>query len=527
VSEPTVYAIGTIMRTDPLTPGNTGDIMFAHPFGNDFNFDVSVDPAFAQLNYISQGADPAKGLHVEIEHGLTGAGASGFPYDDFGWNPQVGDSVLVDGDWIVDCGHPASYQSEIHPPQFVVLARTQDLKTTTALAVANPFRPTQLYNPTEKLAYDFTNFKRFLDANSKPFFDHLVDEVNNVVFNFSQVMEAHALVQPTNLTDGVEAWSVCAPTPQPASTKLTFSYHFTARTGMFVSVSPFQNHPGCVDFLAIGNDTPYPDTPATDTWPWPEINQQASEQLGMPVNVKDRIHQLLEDRNWYIWPYSGINADPLIDRYSDLAPRLSGASANSPNGVTVGANDQPFPFYGRIKVGWSACPGCLSHLNCGPLVCGRPATPREMAKLLAPYKGLGRRLTPRIVRVVPPEHAGHAPLTIHEFGRPAPPSIIITAPPPPQPSGGVFEFPNGFSAPIHFIAHAHDADGTALTGLAISWTDDRDGALGTSPIGANFLDHTLSGGGCAITRHHVTATVSGSRGLMASDSITVDVGYIC
>jgi hypothetical protein len=112
---------------------------------------------------------------------------------------------------------------------------------------------------------------------------------------------------------------------------------------------------------------------------------------------------------------------------------------------------------------------------------------------------------------------GNATIRVHITAPTGDPSITITAPA----DGSTFT--HGFSSPITFTASAYDGNGNVLSGAHIAWRDDRDGPLGTgSP-----LSHTLSGGACYGTDHHVTATVMDNQGRIASDMITVTVGYIC
>ncbi|TMA99752.1 MAG: hypothetical protein E6J64_21405 [Deltaproteobacteria bacterium] len=42
---------------------------------------------------------------------------------------------------------------------------------------------------------------------------------------------------------------------------------------------------------------------------------------------------------------------PLIDAYPAL-PTRAAADADSPTAIDAAADDQPFPFYGRVRVGW-------------------------------------------------------------------------------------------------------------------------------------------------------------------------------
>jgi hypothetical protein len=146
IDEPQFVAGGGIVKWEPTATssdplGVRGDIIFAHPFGSDLSWDLALSSAsYLALNYFRLGMGNNIPLHVEIERGL-------FPYQDLGWGvPRIGDSVLVKGDWIMDCGHPATAHSEIHPPSFLAMGRAVDANTTIAMAFASPYRTTQLYN---------------------------------------------------------------------------------------------------------------------------------------------------------------------------------------------------------------------------------------------------------------------------------------------------------------------------------------------------------------------------------------------
>ena len=335
---------------------SSNDVLAAHPWGYDTEWDILLNPTdFLRLNYVPSNVGNNLLLHVEIEQGL-------FPYADFGWTPRNADYVLVKGDWIFDCGHPDRYHAEIHPPSFVALARSSG-ETTTSLAIAIPYRTLQLYNPNEKLAYDLKEGYRFTDSNTKPFPDHLNDEVNNVVFHASQHLEAHAMVGSTNL-DYVD-WLVCAPTPAPPDSQLTYTYHFTVRPGVGIAAIP-NTTPGCVEFIAVigGGYSPAPIYPRVASWTWQDINKAVNLESLKPIDVKQKIYDGIPFCALAVHCYyEGIENNPLIDQYPPLYPP-GDAIIDSPIGImTNGADNQPFPFYGRVKVSWTPTsippPACI------------------------------------------------------------------------------------------------------------------------------------------------------------------------
>ena len=91
------------------------------------------------------------------------------------------------------------------------------------------------------------------------------------------------------------------------------------------------------------------DTP----WSWAEINKEASEQLDTTVDVRMALINSLAPLfpNASQIPALQPGNDPLIDKYDTLLLR-AGADADSPTTIDVNADDQPFPFYGRVRVAW-------------------------------------------------------------------------------------------------------------------------------------------------------------------------------
>lgn len=96
------------------------------------------------------------------------------------------------------------------------------------------------------------------------------------------------------------------------------------------------------------------------------------------------------------------------------------------------------------------------------------------------------------------------------------PSVLITQPA----DGSQFRYSTDV---ITFEDSAHAAGGGAIPDTAIRWSSDIDGFLGTGSV----LLHTLSGGPCGISIHHITVIVTDTNGKTASDTITVQVGQIC
>jgi hypothetical protein len=89
-------------------------------------------------------------------------------------------------------------------------------------------------------------------------------------------------------------------------------------------------------------------------WPWAAVSTSASNQLGTTIDVRAALINTLQQNgfpNANQIPALQPDHPPLVDSYAPLLPR-AGADADSPTAVDTAADDQPFPFYGRVRVGW-------------------------------------------------------------------------------------------------------------------------------------------------------------------------------
>ena len=139
-----VFAAGRVVSWE----NSRYDIMFAHPFGTGDSFDIELDAPYRELLIhpeVFSESDPSGGheatrpetdrvctrrlhastvcvhtLHLELESGLK-PWTPGGPW----YIPQENDRVAAMGYYVIDCGHPANYQSEIHPPAFLAFAQNQ------------------------------------------------------------------------------------------------------------------------------------------------------------------------------------------------------------------------------------------------------------------------------------------------------------------------------------------------------------------------------------------------------------------
>jgi hypothetical protein len=340
VAQPELYVAGEITHFAL----STLDIAATHPYGYDANFDLRPDSDFAFLVH-NRAGDTDGTLHAEIEEGL-------YPATDFGMTPTAGDRVLMKGAWIFDCGHPP-YETEMHPPTFLALARAQDPRTTVSLAFVNPIRVAQLYHPNTALAADFANTARFTDPEAKPFVAHFLEEILAVANGQSDRIQAHVLLEATRFD--TLTWSVCAPSPRPNNATLKASYRFATRTGVKVAAAT-DDASGCVQLTATMDSTytPMAQNRMDKPWSWAQISADASAETGMTLDIRQKVIDVFHSLG-FNGDYVALHQDqsPYIDGYAPLRPHAD-AALDSPTAITQSADDQPFPFYGRVWVTWGA-----------------------------------------------------------------------------------------------------------------------------------------------------------------------------
>jgi hypothetical protein len=339
LGQPELSLSGTVVGGDD----SGDDVLGDHPFGYDVDVDVKLDASSDFLAFEGSGAKGTP-LHTEVE-------MRAFPRAALGFSPQAGDRVLMRGAWVLDCGHPP-YGAEMHPPTFIEYARSADARTTVAAAVVVPYRSTLLFNPDPALATDFPNAGRFSSPYTQPFSKALLAAIESAVFSGAERLTAHGLMM-ANRFDKLD-WLVCAPLPRPAGATLQASWRLTARTGVAVQASSYEAN-GCVRFTATMSDayTPMPLPHVDADWPWDQLSASAGGQLGQSVDVRQAIIDILKKKGLDASQMPALQPDhpPRIDAYPALQTR-PGAEADAPTAIEVGADDQPFPLHGRIRVGW-------------------------------------------------------------------------------------------------------------------------------------------------------------------------------
>jgi hypothetical protein len=336
LSQPELSVAGTLVGADD----SGDDVLSDHPFGTDVDADVAPDPAYGFLPF-----DHLRStyLHTEVENRI-------FPRAALGYTPQKDDRALMRGVWVLDCGHPP-YGAEMHPPTFMGYARAADPQTTIAAAVAVPYRSSLLFSSDPTLSTAFANSARF--SSGMPFEQAMVQAIEYAVFLGSPRITTHAMMIGNRFAP--LDFLVCAPLPRPAGAKLAASFRFTARTGVNVQATPIDSA-GCVRFVASMDASYAPKRLdfATADWPWQQLSDSASSQLGVSIDVRLAIIDALKKKGFTgadASPALQIDHPPVVDAYAALQAR-SGADQDAPTAIDGKADDQPFPLSGRVRVGW-------------------------------------------------------------------------------------------------------------------------------------------------------------------------------
>lgn len=336
-----------------------GDFPFDHTFGSDFNMDVVLDPPFtaaAQRQGVVMGD-----LHVELAEGqFPHVERAPGPPDGQEWEemsaesrqgihprfiPDAGARVLVMGHWIVDCGH-LNFQTELHPITFMANARVSGTKTVVD-AFYNPYRETQRYHldPSKALAFDDPT--RFTGTGAAPFPLALILNVLRLQdagpppYQSVDHLESWAMLEPSQASP-VE-WRVCAP-PGSSGTQLDIRYHWIARPGVQIQVTPDPgSRCGVVQTIA-GAATIVPPAPRVCVTPWDFLNEVAAEEAGLPsIDLQAELGAFIPPQY-----QSRLDPDPIMNCYDALG---GPAPEAPPMGQQIEVrSDVLLPFYGTISV---------------------------------------------------------------------------------------------------------------------------------------------------------------------------------
>jgi hypothetical protein len=321
------------------------DVLADHPFGLDVNSDIALDAPYAFASF--QPDETSAGMptiHTEIETRIL-------PRDALGYKAAKGDRQLQRGVWVLDCGHPP-YGAEMHPPSFYAAARSADATTTEAVAVYVPYRSSLLFSQDVSLADAFSDDSRFTQPGVEPFSHALVTAVIKAVTDKLQNISAHALMV-ANRFDSL-SFLVCAPLPRPAGATLDATWRFAARTGVKIEATP-DDPSGCVQVVATMGAAyaPAPLAHVDAPWGWQQLSDSASSQAGQTIDVRQEIIKIVQGQGIDPSGVAALQVDhpPRIDAYPALQTRAD-ADKDAPTAIDAKADEQPYPFYGRVRAAW-------------------------------------------------------------------------------------------------------------------------------------------------------------------------------
>ncbi|NNN20964.1 MAG: hypothetical protein HKL80_03055 [Acidimicrobiales bacterium] len=354
--------------------GGNNDFPFDHEYGGDFSFDVSLDSPYASL---SQGAGTSGGTpsgieHMEIQTGelphlssdpLTQSIPPGETWPEYataaqsgvipGFQPQAGDAVAAQGDWIIDCGH-TDFHSEFHEATFLAFGHDSN-GAAVVHAFYNPYIPSEIYNPNPNLAPEVNNPSNLALSNSKPLVpDFLVQSIVSYVQNKSTApIVVPELIEGS--TTPPAPFTVCAPTAN-GKTNLSISYQFNVRPGVNVSETQ-DNTSGCATFTTTFSSTyqtapPQGETMCPVSWTW--LNQNAGVYAqGGSINLQQTIYN---DASAVLPQDKSLFQALLQHRIHVTCYNMMSSSITSPtSGVQAVSTvtNQLYPIIGWVQAKWN------------------------------------------------------------------------------------------------------------------------------------------------------------------------------
>lgn len=419
VDQTPVWVWGHLTKFDP----SDADIRFAHPFaGRDYDFELRVgDDSLRALSL-----DGSALLAGEIDEGLMphNADDTAFPHcqagshdadppphltetatdedrrhfaeqeaawekkmlSDLWYVPRKDDEVLAVGSWILDCGHPSTLHTEVHPPSFLAFAH-QSEGATVAHAFYNPYRTSQLYGDSSEPATQLGNIDRWSDPSSLTFPGHFFRELSKLPMApgncCSSRLEAHPLIDAIRVPSEVQ-FKVCAPSLRPPGAVLQTRISFVKRRSVEITTSPDEDK-GCVEVVARIHPSAYrpaPLHPDRAEWTWQEIDhdfQAANDGRPFPpdehghvpapgeflrskieAKMNARIDQAASGWKAALAPIfrriarSHLANNPWIDCYDAMRIHDRGATNQ-----ILPDDTQPFPFIGTVEVSWNPLPSTV------------------------------------------------------------------------------------------------------------------------------------------------------------------------
>jgi hypothetical protein len=347
-------AIEGPVRTTHLGPT---DLPMTHIYGDDLSMDVGLPPSLQPFSYhLGPSNEPTDQLHVELASGqIPHQERSSVASPDETWReasdqdlsgflggftePAIGDSALVMGRWIIDCGH-GDYGTELHPMSFLAWSHIAGA-TNTVHAYMNPYRDTQWYAPDLSILGHVSDMTRFARPAVKPLVPYLIDEVVRILTGQIDRLRAQELLEA--IPAAPPPWIVCA--PPDTHGRLVAHYDLVTRPGVGVAVKLDREH-GCATVtVTLAPEYRALDQPVRDcVLPWDYLNQIASEAAGTPVDVRSLFEAALPPDLAALV----VAHDPL----TACADPLAGPAVSpTPGGISIRTDaSQPFPFYGVVTV---------------------------------------------------------------------------------------------------------------------------------------------------------------------------------
>jgi hypothetical protein len=339
---------------------SNGDVPFTHPFGFDWEFFIVPDEQYENLlapgntgprvppggEYRDATRYARETLGLEARAGVLGLETDQdlVPASFRDWVKDR-NRVAAFGRWITDCGHD-DFHSEMHAPLLMAVAKPVSFGTSVRI-VSRPYTVSQQFEEGH-------------------FGQHLVAEVAKVVatnflgFPLSWRVEAHPRVftEPYD-PPVIIVLFVRPPSARPSPTDtLTLGFHFTHRSGVAVRV--FEAGTDTVGvIIVLGIDQRPAPLPPNPGWniSIDELNRLDPGHGGLYEDIFIAELFLNPIAAWIL--SRGILTDrydaPIASSPRDNENIALGVQLDALRDPTIGAaedNDQPFPIYGWLNVGW-------------------------------------------------------------------------------------------------------------------------------------------------------------------------------
>lgn len=351
-----------------IKPDDSGkDLPFTHPFGPDFEFTITPDPAYAGLLATANknSANPtyadawaaAAASGITVPAGLLPVEIDGtlVPAD---YRIEHGDRIAVYGRWIVDAGHN-DFHSEIHPPLLMARARCVD-------GNGNVTAPSQDATTLLQLwSRPYQSDQLFTDGSQSGM--ALRDYVTNVAETLGAI-KVYPPIFPKPF-QGVHIVALTVRPPVPVresvitgiSSQLTphleCSYHFTVNGGCGVEVITSPADPHAVLIVLALNSAGYPALPEPASQMQPMSLQQlvasapGDIDLGWLAEAWAKFKELEGEGNIQFRIFDPPPASSVQDNVG-VVPFTPLSELPASSQATDGA--EPFPVYGWLKLRWVA-----------------------------------------------------------------------------------------------------------------------------------------------------------------------------